>query len=1086
MELNRNTPRAAKPPLKFANRVYDLKNSTPLKRFGTPPQNPSARKPFNRDELPASNLSKSSISAARNIFHASSIANSPNSFSPQLPASTMKKVFAPATTPSSKRLFRDSIAHPTPRGMATKTSSGEFFTETIPSPPPELTGELLAKEIPDDWDGKGSVYADQYLAHLCPREFDDLQRRQFFCILDMRRLKYAANDIFIKKDWKLNVTNFAKEFEKSRNLIMLRYGLYEFQNKKIPEDLMKRWRAAHGIADPAENSVVDTPVKTMNGTKSTSMKRKAEEDLPPKEAPLSTSTPNKNKRRAVDKEDEGLAATPAANKNKRKASVSDEPDENLPTKVQKSTPSLTKALFERVASGKTGTSPSKPVAKPPQFGATLSPNPFAATAKPVNGGLARSILEGVKPGTPQPSTGSNIFSYLSDAGSAQNSGVEADAESESESESEQEADPQGAGQSYEPSVAASGGADTPSSLPGTAPFGKRPPFTSGLGTGPSSTSSEARESTPGRSIFDRIRKDADGQPVRVFPAEETENAADAAEDETEPAPVPVHEEPKLPPGNNIWNPNTPIKFGTSASQAPIFGASAAPSTAFAPKPLGSSNIFGSSEPSKPQEPDASKPDSTEAHGSETDKSGNESDKENSSKPASKSQFGVPSGTTPAPSIFQHKASTVEAREESKEASKPSPSPYQFGAASMPEESKPALAPSASNASVFTSQTKPAASLFQSSTLFGNQTKPATPAPSEAAKPAGIIGTGGLGVANAPLFASQPALGASSIFGTTPAVPKPIFGASLEAATPKDPVSSAASASSAPTFTWNTNTLTGPAKTPAIANTPAFGGSPMKQDDPSPAKKLFTSGSTGSTAAGPIFSFGAATTQSAASANPFGASTALANPPAPQVPVMFGGSNDGGSSFNFTAGAAGLRNPFASNNDSSASTPSSSGPTGTFNFSSGSAAPAAPSGGNSPFVFGGGSGSAPPAPAPSTGSTPFLFGGGSQPAAPATSATTAAVPFVFGAGASSAFGNTPKTSMLGQKPLFGAAPNAPSLSITAPSPQAPSNGNNIFAPKPSQPAASAFGNPHGLAGGTSTTGTSKGFGFPPQPDTNMEL
>ncbi|CRK35852.1 hypothetical protein BN1708_019839, partial [Verticillium longisporum] len=111
--------------------------------------------------------------------------------------------------------------------------------------PPELSGEALAKKVPSHLDSKGTVYADQFLQEYVPREYDDLQRRQLFCILDLRRLKHSANEVFAKKDWKLNIMNFAKEFEKSRSLIMLRYGLYEFKNVKPSGDVLRKWRAAH-------------------------------------------------------------------------------------------------------------------------------------------------------------------------------------------------------------------------------------------------------------------------------------------------------------------------------------------------------------------------------------------------------------------------------------------------------------------------------------------------------------------------------------------------------------------------------------------------------------------------------------------------------------------------------------------------------------------------------------------------------------------------------------------------------------------------------------------------------------------------
>ncbi|KAI0108182.1 PH domain-like protein [Daldinia grandis] len=220
-------------------------------------------------------------------------------------------------------------------------ASAEPFKMRIPSPDPELSGAALLKEVPDDPSRTGTIYADQFLAHKCPPSFDDLQRRQFFCVLDLRRLKYAADEIFAKKDWKLNIMNFAKEYEKSRGLIMLRYGLYEFKNVKPSEEVLKRWRAAHNLPEPepqAEKTVPATPVpsnRRPGALGAASTKRKAEEDLAPKDNALMASTANQNKRRNVAQEQTEAALTGPApfKKSKRKADETDEPDENQPNKA---------------------------------------------------------------------------------------------------------------------------------------------------------------------------------------------------------------------------------------------------------------------------------------------------------------------------------------------------------------------------------------------------------------------------------------------------------------------------------------------------------------------------------------------------------------------------------------------------------------------------------------------------------------------------------------------------------------------------------------------------------------------------------
>ncbi|KAK6217372.1 hypothetical protein QIS74_07486 [Colletotrichum tabaci] len=980
MDHRNSTPRP-RPSLKFANRSYQASPLNPNKRLGTPQTAPSQRV-LNRDPAPSSNLNTSTISTAHNLFRSSSISASPavSPFAPSLSASTAKKVFAPGATPASQKVYRETIAQATPRGMTAKSTSVDLFQMRIPSPPPELSGEALARDIPPELEAKGTVYADQYLGHLVPPEYDDLQRRQLFCVLDLRRLKYAANEIFNKKDWKLNIMNFAKEFEKSRSLIMLRYGLYEFKNVKPSEEVLKKWRAAHNLPEPEDDAADSSPSR-----QTTRSKRKAEEQLTPKDAALSTASPNKNnKRRAVDREEEQEPATPAAIKNKRRATVTDESDENQPSKSQKSTstPSATKSMFERVANNQGPTSTPKATPK----AAEAKPNPFAGASKATaNNNLSRSVLEAnIKPAQP-----SNIFGYLSDASSAKNSGVEADGESETDSDDE--AGTQEAGQqSYEPSVAASGGADTPLAQPASNPFGaKKPLFSTGAATGPSSISSDARESTPGKSLFDRVNKGNDGNPIRADSAEPTPAADKAPFASTkEPAPAPV---------NATWNPNSPIKFNTNAPASNgLFGASTNGSgsgsgsgSIFGAKPAApaSSNLFGA-----PKQDD--KPKAEKRSRSEED-TGAESDKENSSQPPAKSLFGGFSS-----SGFQPKASEEPKKDEA--VIKPAAAPtFAFGASAPKAEETKAPAP-ASN--LFGTQDKPAGSVMQSSTLFGGnpQEAPAT----ESAKPLFGASTSGSSTSfqSKPLFGNNaPASGTSSLFGAKP----------TEA--PKAP--EAAPAPAAPIFSFGASK---PAESAPAANSP-FGGAPMKQDGPSAP-----SGSS-------MFNFGGS--QTAPSSNPFGgAAPAAQTNGGASGPPSFG--SGGGGSFTFSAGGGGgqsFNNPFASNNGGatdSAPAPSSGG---MFNFGGGSSAP---SNSSAPFQFGGASSSA----APSSNS-PFQFGGGApaQPAAPVTSTPT----FAFGASNGSANASAPAS----QKPLFGASTSAPTSSLFGSKPAQPTSGmfGNLQAP-----------------------------------------
>ncbi|KAJ4318955.1 hypothetical protein N0V84_006579 [Fusarium piperis] len=1012
-DAGRSTPRP-RPALPFAKRAYV---STPYKtsRLSGTPQS-SRRLLTTRDEVPSSSLSKSSIATARNIFRVSAVADTPPvaPFSPSLPQSTMKKVFAPGATPEPSRTFRESTAQATPRGMASKATSKELFTMRIEDPDPELSGEALTRKIPKDWNSKGSIYADQFLSHLCPPDFDDEQRRQFFCILDLRRLKYAANEIFSKKDWKLNVVNFAKEFDKSRSIILLRYGLYEFQNVKPSKEILKRWRREHGLPEPEEEEDAEpTPTKP-----TASKKRKADDDF--SKDTVSNGISTSNKRRAPEQEEKPIEApvevpTPASvlGKNKRRVSVSDEA-ESQPSKMQKGQSSMAKSLFEKITN-KSSTpvgSPLKPSTKPADESGSAKPNPFAFN-KPASGGsgLARSVFQNLKPGSA--SAGGNIFGYLSDASSAKNSGVDADAESEADSDAEE--DSQATAQSDEPSAAASG-TETASQV-GTGLFAPQAPTSGAVAE---TSAPGTRESTPGRSLFDRVTKGSDGQPVRV---------EDKVEDE-------APEQPAAKPADQTWNPTTtPIKFAppTSTSQAgSLFGktTSAPTSSLFAPKTTTTSNIFGAPKQDKPAEKE-----STPAS-EHTDKTGGESDKENDQAPK-KPLFEVKAPAVQpslGSSLFTPKPTT----EAPKEAEPVKPASSLFGAKL---DAKPSTPSTTTN--LFGAVSKPAESsgpVMHSSTLFG--AKPAEgdkPSTTQAPKTSLF---GGESTTPAPLFGIKPTGNATNLFGnaSTTTAAKPLFGtpsASSDASTaPKTDAPATDKPAAAPIFSFGAKTngtsepakpLFGTPKSPAPSGAALFGGSPMKQDAPSPAKKAFNGGSTGASAA-PIFSFGNASTTPAAPI--FGGASNTTNGANTSFGAASSTSNSGSGGFSFQSGNSGtsFNNPFASGNNggNSGSAPASTSG-GMFNFGSTSAAP--------------------------SGSSPFQFG--------SASGTTAAPAF----GANQGGNNTPS---------FGSASGstgAPGFSFTGASPaqnSTPTFGSNQAAP--------AFGNLQPPAGG-STTGTTTGVDTP---------
>ncbi|KAK3373541.1 hypothetical protein B0T24DRAFT_703293 [Lasiosphaeria ovina] len=492
------------------NKMSSFSSSVAAMPRRMPGDNPNKPSPFASSTMyhaPTQPYKTTNFSGAattpRNIFRSSALQR-PGipTFSPRVPANTIKQSFPP-NTPG--RAPRGSTADVNGRGL-NHTASTELFRMRIPSPPRHLTGEMLAKEVPEDSGRTGSVYADEFLAHYCPPDLDDQQRRQFFCILDLRRLKYAANEVFAKKDWKINVMNFAKEYEKSRSLIMLRYGLYEFKTVRASESVKKEWKQKHGIPS-SDDEAEQVPSFKANG----GSKRKADDDLAPNDTALTASSSNGNKRTRAPE------APPVFSKNKRKADG--EPDENQPAKLLRpsttstpqKTPSATKSVFESIAnnaisSTTASTTPAKSTAKNSAFGSSAGP-------KLSNGNLGRSILE---TGSQAPSATSNIFSHLSDA-SKGSSGKDADSEGETstnaDEEEEEESELQGASPSDDQSAAASVEVSTPQ-------FGTYTKPTVTDGTSNSSSDVGEAPQAQGRSIFDRITRGSDGKPVRkLAPAE---------------------------------------------------------------------------------------------------------------------------------------------------------------------------------------------------------------------------------------------------------------------------------------------------------------------------------------------------------------------------------------------------------------------------------------------------------------------------------------------------------------------------------------------------------------------------------------
>lgn len=911
----------------------------------------AGRKLFNRTQNPSRmgpNTTRSFSDVPSNtpgrIFASSSfrpgLANGTSSkfsFSPRVPPNTIRESF-PTVTPG--RSFRGASADMTGRSMS-KTTATNLFPMRIASPPPEFDGEELAKQIPENPNRVGSIYADEFLSHLVPSELDDLQRRQFLCILDLRRLKYAANEIFAKKDWRVNIMNFAKEYEKSRSLIMLRYGLYEFKTVPASREVLKKWKQENNVPDEDAEMADDSTAKSNGGPNSfrASTKRRAEDDLT-KDTSSGSFSPQ-NKRRLTDREPLTESAAPTSNagttpfpkKTKRGSEQMDQDEENQPSKLQKSKPSATLSLFEEVANNtpaKRAASPQKPASKP-LFGGS-------AASKPQSSLFAQASSQS---GLNSPVPKGNIFGHLSEQNTPMGSDGE-ESEAEGEGESDDEVEEVAAPEKKSPSAAPTFGSAPPL-------FGGKPSTPFG---GPSGTSN----------LFNN--KEAVKSPEKRPTSPSKQNQL---QDKT-------------------WNPNTPIKFGAepASTSTPLFGASTTRPGSLFSKPAETPALGTQIKDFATETPKAGAPKlfgQTEKPSETTSNLfGNASKTPLFGKPGeSKSAESVAAPSTP--SLFGSK---------SQDASSTTP----FG--------KPTETPSTQAKPLFGGLNTPAPStLFgaekdkSGGSIFGatNGEKPSV-APSLFGAPSTIEKEESTAKRKADDSATQEPPTKKYTFGGDAPAP-------AEKLPPKTPAAAngavdAASVFGAPVeakqYTFGAPAAT-PATTPPAAATPAptslFGNIAASQPEPAKTQpSLFAAPSSG-------FTFGsqpATTPANPPSSNLFGANPNGATNANQGSGFSFGNNSapaPATGSFTFNAGSGdSFNNPFAPKGADASKPPSfqfgdSANPP---SFQFGGGAPAAPA---APFSFGGAS---QPNDAPASSS--FSFGGGSQPTTDASAPTNG----LFGGGA----------------------------------------------------------------------------------------
>jgi hypothetical protein len=870
-------------------------------------------------------------------------------------------------------------------------------------------------------------------------------------------LKYAADEVFAKKDWKINIMNFAKEYEKSRSLIMLRYGLYEFKTVKASASVKKQWKKDNDIPlsddelDEEEEQQEEAPRKITNGPSVNRGKRKAEDELVPQNTPAKASS--LNKRAVTEKERDRLDQVSATStpKPKRKADDLGDADENPPSKLQKAAvpastqkapASATKSIFEQIANS-TPTEPTTATAASIFAKPKPSPtNPFG-TVKPSTG---KSILD--QPASLAPS--SNIFAHLSDTSKASSNDEDEDGDSDSSQATGSDADGdadesevQDASQDDEASAANSGGAATPQ-------FGFKVGPALKTGQPASTASSDAGGSTQGRSLFDRISYDKDGQPVRAGTATPQPVATPSVEQDAAAAPAPA---------NKVWTTDTPIKFAPGPAQpsSSLFG-SAAPKTGSlfgaasdAPKSAAPASTTGPSVTFEPPTPAREVEKPADKPASEEPKPAPASQSIFGAKPAAASPFGgmassTPatsnpfgsSSATPAASIFgsNNAGSSLFSQPKPSDEKKSADTPASTGtslfgskpASPAPEAQKPAASPlfGTQSAASETGVPKPAAVSIFGAQPAKSETKAAKPAPfgnmfgnaskapeskSLTPQPSSIFGNAAKAPETSP--ASAPAVGFS--FGaTTPAAPpaagtptqQPLFGA-----TPGQSSSLFGGTDAAKPA--ETQPLFGATPTASGASTPLFGAAPTSQSEQNKPQNnsIFANpfGGNATPAAPAENSFKLGASQSTVPSSSFGGTNTQPQDNTQSQGSIFGNVGSTGTSFTFdargTQQSASFNNPFAGNG--------STATTSSFNFGGNSTDNAAGQPSATPFSFGAGSAAAPT----------VSFGAGSGASTPTSTQPTN----MFGATGSS-FNFSGSQAQPNAGSIFGSQPAAPGGNI----------------------------------------------------------
>ncbi|KAH8811697.1 hypothetical protein F5884DRAFT_672763 [Xylogone sp. PMI_703] len=222
-----------------------------------------------------------------------------------------------------------------------------------------------------------------------------------------------------------------------------------------------------------------------------------------------------------------------------------------------------------------------------------------------------SVLDLHTPGKPV-SFGGNIFGHLSDVDSGAESGKGNDADEESGDADTASSDAGPDSEKKDPTYRPDPTEDEEETGPGIMSAKKAPaanPFNINAASGLGGSTANSGTSTPGGSLFDRISKDSNGNPIRQVSAEEKENSKPTTNLFGGQSNIfgGLNKTPGTPT-DKTWKADSPIKFGNSpqspfkfGDSTPSNGAPAVNVTAATPTkpatPFG--GLFGNSTTSKP-------------------------------------------------------------------------------------------------------------------------------------------------------------------------------------------------------------------------------------------------------------------------------------------------------------------------------------------------------------------------------------------------------------------------------------------------------------------------------------------------------